>query len=151
MAKRTPNGQRLRPRQRYRSEDFQRAAELYESLSRQGAEVSHEEVDLRINSSAVDAQLEWANLGHLARNKKPGRQDLEAFETAYNAACGSLARGELAQADILLKRSKGSKGCHDAITSMTDPVQTCAMRLKISAMTRRDRSCCLSWCSKCTY
>ncbi|TKX22772.1 hypothetical protein C1H76_4806 [Elsinoe australis] len=96
----------LEAQARYRSEDFQRAAELYESLSRQGAEVSHEEVDLRINSSAVDAQLEWANLGHLARNKKPGRQDLEAFETAYNAACGSLARGELAQADILLKRSK---------------------------------------------
>ncbi|PNS17446.1 Signal recognition particle subunit SRP72 [Sphaceloma murrayae] len=91
---------------RYRSEDFGRAAELYRNLSSNGSEVANEEVDLRINSSAVDAQLEWASLGHLVRNKKPGRQDLEAFETAYNAACGSLARGELAQADILLKRSK---------------------------------------------
>ncbi|KAF4553429.1 Signal recognition particle subunit srp72-like protein [Elsinoe fawcettii] len=91
---------------RYRSEDFQRATQLYADLSGERAEVSNEDLDLRINSSAVDAQLEWANQGHLVKNKKPGRQDLEAFETAYNVACGSIARGELAQAEILLKRSK---------------------------------------------
>ncbi|KAF2218725.1 hypothetical protein BDZ85DRAFT_77371 [Elsinoe ampelina] len=91
---------------RYRSEDFSRAAQLYASLASQHAEVSNEDIDLRINSSAVDAQLEWSGQGHLVKNKKPGRQDLEAFETAYNAACGSIARGELAQAEILLKRSK---------------------------------------------
>jgi len=27
--------------------------------------------------------------------KKPSREDLEAFETSYNAACGCIARGEL--------------------------------------------------------
>lgn len=32
---------------------------------------------------------------------------MEAFETAYNAACGCIARGELGQAEVLLKRSKG--------------------------------------------
>lgn len=31
---------------------------------------------------------------------------MEAFETAYNAACGSISRGELGQGEVLLKRSK---------------------------------------------
>jgi hypothetical protein len=39
-------------------------------------------------------------------NKKPLREDLDAFESAYNAACGCIARGELSQADILLNRAK---------------------------------------------
>lgn len=39
--------------------------------------------------------------------KKAGREDLEAFETAYNAACASIARGELGQGEVLLKRAKG--------------------------------------------
>jgi signal recognition particle subunit SRP72 len=39
--------------------------------------------------------------------KKFAREDLEAFDTAYNAACGSIARSELAQAEILLKRATG--------------------------------------------
>lgn len=77
-------------------------------MASQAAEVENEDVDLRINNGAVDAQLEWANMGHLVKNKKPGREDLAAFETAYNAACGSIARGELGQAEVLLKRSKGT-------------------------------------------
>jgi len=78
-------------------------------MASQRAEVENEDVDLKINNGAVDAQLEWANLGHLVKNKKPGREDLQAFETAYNAACGSIARGELGQAEVLLKRSKGER------------------------------------------
>lgn len=31
---------------------------------------------------------------------------MDAFETAYNAACNSIARDELGQAEVLLKRSK---------------------------------------------
>jgi signal recognition particle subunit SRP72 len=54
----------------------------------------------------VDAQLEWTGQGELAQKKKPSREDLELFETAYNAACGSIARGELAQGEICLKRAK---------------------------------------------
>ena len=77
-------------------------------MAEQKSQVSNEELDLKINGGAVDAQLEWANLGDLVKNKKPGREDLEAFETAYNAACGSIARGELGQADVLLKRSRGT-------------------------------------------
>jgi signal recognition particle subunit SRP72 len=50
--------------------------------------------------------LEWNGQGELAQKKKPTREDLEAFETAFNAACGSISRGELAQADVCLKRAK---------------------------------------------
>ena len=64
------------------------------------------EADLRVNSGAVDAQLEWTGRGDLVQKKKPGREDLDAFETAYNAACGSIARDELGQGEVLLKRAK---------------------------------------------
>ena len=96
------------PVQSYRSEDFAHAAKLYKSLSesRQAA-IENEENDLRINASATDAQLEWNRQGHLVHKKKAVREDLEAFETAYNAACGCIARGELGQGEILLKRAKG--------------------------------------------
>ena len=42
----------------------------------------------------------------MAQKKKPSREDLEVFETAFNAACGSIARGELGQAEVCLKRAK---------------------------------------------
>lgn len=93
----------------YRNEDFERANTLYSFLAASGTtDVANEDVDLRINNSAVNAQLEWAGRGHLVKNKKPGREDLDAFETAYNAACGSIARDELGQAEILLRRAKGA-------------------------------------------
>jgi signal recognition particle subunit SRP72 len=68
-----------------------------------GQSVEGEEYDIRINSGAVDAQLEWTGQGELAQSKKPTREDLEFFETAFNAACGSVARGELAQGAVYLK------------------------------------------------
>ncbi|SMY22579.1 unnamed protein product [Zymoseptoria tritici ST99CH_1A5] len=89
---------------RYRIEDFPRAAELYKQLASGTSEDAP--ADLLINSGAVDAQLEWTGRGDLVQKKKPGREDLEAFETAYNAACGSIARGELGQGEVLLKRAK---------------------------------------------
>ena len=87
----------------YRIEDFKRASELYAQLAAHSGEDT--EADLRINSGAVDAQLEWTGRGDLVHKKKPSREDLEAFETAYNAACGSIARGELGQGEVLLKRA----------------------------------------------
>lgn len=63
---------------------------------------------MRINGSAVDAQLEWKGQNDLVQTKKPKREDMEAFETAYNAACGSIARGELGQGEFLLRRAKGT-------------------------------------------
>jgi signal recognition particle subunit SRP72 len=88
----------------YRTEDFAKAAELYQNLSSQPEDDA--EADLRINAGAVDAQLEWAGLEDLVRKRKPERADLEAFETAYNAACGCIARGELGQGEVLLKRAR---------------------------------------------
>jgi signal recognition particle subunit SRP72 len=61
---------------------------------------------LRINRAAINVQLEWSGKGYLVKNKKPQREDLEAFESAYNAACVSVARAEFGQAEVLLKRAK---------------------------------------------
>ncbi|KAH7110576.1 hypothetical protein B0J11DRAFT_573429 [Dendryphion nanum] len=99
----------------YRSEDFEQAAKVYKQLASQSAE--GEEYDIKINSGAVDAQLEWTGRGDLAQKKKPDREDLEVFETAYNAACGSISRGEFAQGHICLKRAKDL--CN-ALTEMSD-------------------------------
>ena len=93
----------------YRSEHFVQAAELYDRLaSEHGAfQDESEELDLRINRTAVDALLHWSKQGALARKIKPDREDLEHFETVYNAACGYVARGELKQAELLLSRATG--------------------------------------------
>ncbi|KAK5108753.1 hypothetical protein LTR62_007813 [Meristemomyces frigidus] len=90
----------------YRTEDFARSVELYRGLVANAE--GDAEADLRINSSAVDALLEWNLRGELVDvgRKKVGRGDLEAFESAYNAACCCLARGELAQGEMLLKRAR---------------------------------------------
>ena len=50
--------------------------------------------------------MEWTGQGELAQKKKPTREDLEVFETAFNAACGSIARGELGQGEVCLRRAK---------------------------------------------
>lgn len=90
----------------YRFEDFANAAKLYRELSASQAGIENESNDLRINSGATDAQLEWKRQGDLVQKKKPAREDLEAFETAYNAACASIARGDLPRSEVLLKRAK---------------------------------------------
>jgi len=90
---------------RYRLEKFADAKALYNRLA-QGEEARNEVNDLRINGSAVDAQLEWRGHGYLVSKKRPGREDLESFEGAYNAACGSISRGEMGQAEVLLRRAK---------------------------------------------
>ncbi|KAL6702663.1 Signal recognition particle subunit SRP72 [Coniothyrium glycines] len=88
----------------YRSENFAQAAKVYKTLA--AHTVESEEYDIRINSGAVDAQLEWTGQGELAQKKAPTREDLEVFETAFNAACGSIARGEYGQGQVCLKRAK---------------------------------------------
>jgi len=92
----------------YRAEKFEDAARIYQELSAEAAAIEGEENDLRINSSAVDAQLEWQGNGDAVdpSRKKPGREDLEAFETSYNAACGCIARGDLGSGSVLLKRAR---------------------------------------------
>lgn len=90
----------------YRGEQFEKSSERYDALARQ-ASAYQETNDLRINRSANDAQLHWEGKGHLVHKKKLDREDLEQFETTYNAACGYVAKGELKQAALLLSRARG--------------------------------------------
>lgn len=93
----------------YRAEKFEDAATIYRSLPADSDDaVAGEENDLRINTLAANAQLEWAGRGHSlpAAERQPSRDDLEAFETAYNAACSCIARADLSRAAVLLKRAK---------------------------------------------
>ncbi|MCJ1343637.1 Signal recognition particle core component [Peltigera leucophlebia] len=90
----------------YRLEDFPRAAAIYKDLEDSQATIENEENDLRINGGAADAQLEWRKQGYLAQRRKPASEDMDAFETAYNAACGSIARGEFGRGEVLLRRAK---------------------------------------------
>lgn len=92
----------------YRAENFEEAARIYRQLSSEHEGQPGEENDLKINTLATNAQLQWKGLGHLVNeeDKQPSREDLEAFETAYNAACGCVARGALSKASILLKRAR---------------------------------------------
>lgn len=93
----------------YRAEKFEQAAALYRELGAdKGGARYGEENDLRINLSAANAQLEWQGKGWAVpqEEKQPAREDLEAFETAYNAACGCISRGDFAKAAVLLKRSR---------------------------------------------
>ncbi|CAO1603461.1 Signal recognition particle subunit SRP72 [Xanthoria calcicola] len=88
----------------YRLEIFERSARLYRDLAKTHAPIDNEENDVKINGGAADAQLEWTRQGHLVQRKRPTREDL--FETAYNAACASIARGDLVQGELLLRRSR---------------------------------------------
>lgn len=93
----------------YRAEKFEKAASIYTELSTGGAgEQYGEDNDLRINLSAAHVQLEWQGKGWAIpeAKKQPAREELEAFETAYNAACGCISRGDFAKAAVLLKRSR---------------------------------------------
>jgi tetratricopeptide (TPR) repeat protein len=92
----------------YKAERFEDAARIYEELSASEGPIEGEENDLRINGAATDAQLQWQGRGDKVEEsrKKPSREDLEAFETSYNAACGCIARGDLNSASVLLKRAR---------------------------------------------
>jgi signal recognition particle subunit SRP72 len=87
----------------YRAEKFSRTLELYKELLAE--QIASEDYDLRVNRGALQAQLEWTS-ADTVQSKRPSREDLGQFETAYNSACGSIARGELTQAEVLLKRAK---------------------------------------------
>ncbi|KAL9001573.1 MAG: hypothetical protein Q9169_000148 [Polycauliona sp. 2 TL-2023] len=88
----------------YRLEQFERSALLYDDLAQSHAIVDNEENDIRINLGAADAQLHWSRQGSRAQRKNPSREDL--FEAAYNAACVSIAYGDLDQGELLLRRSR---------------------------------------------
>ncbi len=86
----------------YRQERFGAARDIYAALA---AEPGGDRGDVRINALAAAAQLGWqGNAG--ADEAAATREDLQAFETAYNAACVSLGRGDFARAAVLLKRAR---------------------------------------------
>ncbi|KAL8916713.1 MAG: hypothetical protein Q9208_008360 [Pyrenodesmia sp. 3 TL-2023] len=114
----------------YRLEDFQHSASLYRQLAQTHAPIDNEENDVRINGGATDAQLEWSRQGHLVQKRKPGREDLEAFELAYNAACASIARGELAQGEVLLRRSQDLCNASDDLTEAEKVAELLPIRVQ---------------------
>ncbi|PQE21645.1 signal recognition particle protein [Rutstroemia sp. NJR-2017a WRK4] len=87
----------------YRAERFEDAGKIYEGLMRGRAEIEGEEMDLRINGLAVNAQLSWQGR---SKGEEIKNEDMEAFETAYNAACGCIAREDYKKGAILLKRAR---------------------------------------------
>ncbi|KAJ5927301.1 hypothetical protein N7516_009074 [Penicillium verrucosum] len=91
---------------RYRAENFRRAAELYEQLSKDTTSFGHEINDLNINSWATDAQLQWKGQTEFVRHDRLSREDLESFETTYNAACLNIAKGAFKQSEVLLNRAQ---------------------------------------------
>jgi signal recognition particle subunit SRP72 len=90
----------------YRIEKFHLTASIYEELLNDKASFGSEDNDLRINTWATTAQLLWKRKGNSEGLKRPTREDLEAFETTYNAACASIAMGDIRQGELLLKRAK---------------------------------------------
>ncbi|CAZ86131.1 unnamed protein product [Tuber melanosporum] len=91
----------------YRLEKFDQAAGIYAGLSRGGYQAENEDYDMRVNISATNAQLIWANGSATAGgDNKVDRSALDAFETAFNSACGAVARCAFGQALVLLKRAR---------------------------------------------
>ncbi|KAK3995631.1 hypothetical protein QBC44DRAFT_348195 [Cladorrhinum sp. PSN332] len=93
----------------YRTENFERTAAIYRDLKEDEANANYgEENDLRINLTAATAQLEWNGKDWAVREeeKQPAREDLEAFETAYNAACNCISKGDFGKAVVFLKRAR---------------------------------------------
>ncbi|KAI6093047.1 hypothetical protein F4821DRAFT_74378 [Hypoxylon rubiginosum] len=92
----------------YRAEKFQDAADAYRHLSQGSGGLPGEENDLKINTLATRAQMEWNGLGNILdeQERQPSRDHLEAFETAYNAACTCIARADFSRASVFLKRAR---------------------------------------------
>lgn len=78
------------------------------------------------------------------RHERPLREDLEAFETAYNAACFNIAKGQLAQGEVLLNRAKSRVSVEYSMDSMlTDVVvQTFARHQRNSRLKIELENCC---------
>ncbi|PWW72291.1 hypothetical protein C7212DRAFT_286909 [Tuber magnatum] len=92
----------------YRLEKFDQAAGIYAGLSRSEYQAENEDYDMSVNISATNAQLIWANGPAAAggEDNKVDRSALDAFETAFNSACGAVARCAFGQALVLLKRAR---------------------------------------------
>ena len=88
-------------------EKFEDASVLYQELSSKNSGIDND-ADLRINSLAAAAQLEWASTPHTMNRRWLSRGELDAFETSYNSACLSIAQGDMGKAEVALKRARGT-------------------------------------------
>ena len=68
--------------------------------------VDTEEYDSRVNYGASKAQLVFSGRENLVPKERTRNEDLESFETAFNAACLAIARGEYAAGSFLLKTAR---------------------------------------------
>lgn len=99
----------------YRAEDRDAAAKAYSQVSKNTP--TTEQFDLRVNKLALDAEALWLEALSSAAVPRATTDDLAAFETAYNAACISVSKGQLAEADILLKRAISLCEHHEELSS----------------------------------
>ncbi|KAF3924938.1 hypothetical protein ABW21_db0208823 [Orbilia brochopaga] len=90
----------------YRGENAQSAINLYEELSKQPPLVENEDYDLRVNLGASEAQLSFIGKDALRPRRRATAEDLQQYESAFNAACIAVARGDLNAALMLLRTSK---------------------------------------------
>ncbi|KAK6358345.1 Signal recognition particle core component [Orbilia blumenaviensis] len=96
----------LHAQAQYRAEDFQAATAIYEELSTLPPLVDNEDYDLKVNLGASEAQLSFIGKDGLRPKKRATAEDLQQYETAFNAACISVARGDLNAGLMLLRTSK---------------------------------------------
>ncbi|KAK6348285.1 Signal recognition particle core component [Orbilia javanica] len=96
----------LHAQAQYRAEDFESATATYEELSSSTSLVENEEYDLRVNLGASEAQLSFSGKDGLRPKKRATAEDLQQYESAFNAACISIARGDLSAGLMLLRTSK---------------------------------------------
>ncbi|KAF3289635.1 Signal recognition particle core component [Orbilia oligospora] len=96
----------LHAQAQYRAEDFESATVIYEELSSLPPAVENEEYDLRVNLGASEAQLSFVGKDRLRPKKRATAEDLQQYESAFNAACISIARGDLNAGLMLLRTSK---------------------------------------------
>ncbi|KAJ6263230.1 Signal recognition particle subunit [Drechslerella dactyloides] len=96
----------LQAQAHYRGESFQSAITMYEELSKLPTLVENENYDLRVNLGASEAQLSFAGKDALRPKRRATAEDLQQYESAFNAACISVARGDLNAALMLLKTAK---------------------------------------------
>ncbi len=108
----------------YRSEKFEGSAAAYRELIGIPTGVYNEYSDLHVNTAAVAAQMLWSGDGHSVTCSSPVEGGFEAFETAYNAACGAIARKDWAQAVVLLKKSSGWRSFNGLATFVDVGVRT---------------------------
>ncbi|EPQ63049.1 Bgt-510 [Blumeria graminis f. sp. tritici] len=92
----------------YRSEKFAAAAQHYRDLSSQKSLVEGEDNDIKINTLATDAQLEWQSGDENMEywRELPVSGELDTFEISYNLACRFIARSDYETSSVLLEKAK---------------------------------------------